>query len=387
MVAALDQVFKDHWSSVLANLVGFLGDIDLAEEATQEAFTVAAASWEANGAPTNPRAWLMTTARNRAIDHIRREKVGLQKLQTLQSELEVEHLESSFRDERLELIFTCCHPALSTEAQVALTLRALGGLSTAAIARAFLVPEATMAQRLHRAKAKIKATAIPFRVPRKDILQERLAAVLATVYLIFNEGYSGGREELADNAIWLGRSLLELLSNEADVHGLLALMLFNESRRSARYVDGEMVLLADQDQSLWNQQMIEEGRHELGRAIQLGTGSYVFQAQIAALHAESPPNWSHIAVLYAALEQITESPIVALNRAAAVAEAGDLEAALAITDSVPLHEYLYWHSTRAEVLRRLGRLDESKLHYKRALELSTDNAERRFLERRIGDGG
>ena len=266
MVAALERVFREEWGRVLATLVGFLGDFDLAEEAAQEAFAMAADRWPRDGVPSNPHAWLMRTARNRATDRIRRERTLTTKYALLVAgnSAEVPMQATTFPDERLELIFTCCHPALAVEAQVALTLRTLGGLSTDEIARAFLVPERTMAQRLVRAKRKIKAARIPFRVPPPHLLRERLDAVLAVVYLIFNEGY-GGRDELAAEAIWLGRALAELLPDEPEVHGLLAMMLLNDSRREARFGDGELVLLADQDRSRWNTEQIAAGRAELAR--------------------------------------------------------------------------------------------------------------------------
>ncbi len=268
MVTSLDQVFRDRWGRVLAAMIGFLGDFDLAEEATQEAFAIAAERWPRDGIPDNPGAWLATTARNRAINRIRRDRTLAAKSHLLQVPEAAEDTMSatSFPDDRLELIFTCCHPALSVDAQVALTLRSLGGLTTAEIARAFLVPEPTMAQRLVRAKRKIKAAGIPFRVPPDHLLPDRLDAVLAVVYLIFNEGYSG-RGDLAAEAIRLGRALAELMPDEPEVHGLLALMLLLDARREARFRDGELVLLADQDPSLLDTAQIAEGRATLDRAL------------------------------------------------------------------------------------------------------------------------
>jgi RNA polymerase sigma-70 factor, ECF subfamily len=286
-------------------------------------------------------------------------------------------------DERLELVFTCCHPALALDAQVALTLRALGGLRTDEIARAFLVPEETMAKRLGRAKRKIKASGIPFRVPAAHLLPDRLSAALAVVYLIFNEGY-GGRGDLAAEAIRLGRALAELMPDEPEVHGVLALMLVNDARREARFADGTLVLLRDQDRSLWDLDQIEQGRMTLDRALALGgRGPYVLQAAIAILHVDDPPDWLQIAALYGELARLTGSPVVELNRAAAMAEAGDVEAALALVDGLDLGDYHYLHSTRAELLRRLDRAEDARAAYERALELVHSDAERGFLQRRL----
>ena len=330
----------------------------------------------------------MTTARNRAIDRIRRERTLAEKRRLLElpeETVEYEMEDTSIPDERMELVFTCCHPALSLEAQVALTLRTLGGLTTEEIARAFLVPEPTMAKRLVRAKRKIAAAGIPFRVPPPHLLPDRLAAVLAVVYLIFNEGY-GGRGDLAAEAIRLGRVLAELMPDEPEVHGLLALMLANDARRDARFEDGAVVLLRDQDRTLWDLDQIEEGRAELDRALALrGRGAYVLQAAIAVLHTEEPQDWPQIAALYGELARLTGSPVVELNRAAAVAEAGDAEAALALVERLDLEGYHYLHATRAELLRRLDRGDEARAAYERALELVHSDAERRFLERRVAE--
>ena len=387
MVAILEQVFRDEWGRVLASLIGFLGDFDLAEEAAQEAFAVAAERWPRDGTPANPHAWLVATARNRAIDRIRRDRTLAAKTRLLEvpEAVEPEMDETPIPDERLELVFTCCHPALALDAQVALTLRTLGGLTTEEIARAFLVPEATMAKRLVRAKSKIKTAAIPFRVPPAHLLPDRLAAVLAVVYLIFNEGY-GGRGDLAAEAIRLGRALAQLMPDEPDVHALLALMLLNDARREARFADGAVVLLRDQDRSLWDRDQIAEGHAALDRALALGgRGAYVLQAAIAALHVDEPQDWPQLAALYGELARLTGSPVVELNRAAAIAEAGDVEKALALVEQLELDGYHYLHSTRAELLSRLGRVDEARAAYDRALELVHSDAERRFLEQRLAE--
>ena len=399
---ALDQVFRDTWGRVLASLIGFLGDVDLAEEAAQEAFATAAARWPVDGMPRNPGGWLLRTARNRAIDRIRREQTLATKTRLLDArevtedpmdELGDRLDDVPFPDERLELVFMCCHPALSVEAQVALTLRSLGGLTTDEIARAFLVPEATMAQRLVRAKRKIGSADIPFRIPADHLLPDRLVGVLAVVYLIFNQGYSGaGGADLAAEAIRLGGALAELMPDEPEVHGLLALMLLLDARRAARYREGELVLLADQDRSLWDAHRIEAGRRTLHRAIALhGRGPYVVQAAIASLHADEPTDWAEIALLYGELVQLTGSPVVELNRAVAVAEADGPAAGLALVDELAargsLDGYHYLHAARAELLRRLGRVDEARVALGRALQLVHDGAERRLLDRRLAELG
>jgi RNA polymerase sigma-70 factor, ECF subfamily len=390
VVAALEQIFRDQWGQVLAALIGFLGDFDLAEEAAQEAFAVAAERWQRDGVPANPGAWLVATARNRAIDRIRRNRTLAAKTQLLEvPEATYDVMdETTFTDERLELVFTCCHPALATDAQVALTLRTLGGLTTPEIARAFLVGEATMAQRLVRAKRKIKAAGIPFRVPPDHLLPDRLAAVLAVVYLIFNQGYSSPptHGDLATEAIRLGRSLAELMPDEPEVQGLLAMMLLLDARREARFHDGDLVLLADQDHGLWNQRQIAEGRAMLDRALALrGRGPYVVQAAIASLHADEPRDWPQIAALYGELARLTNSPVVELSRAIAIAEEHGPEAGLEIIDRLALEDYHYLHSTQGELLRRAGRMDEARDAYRRALGLVSDNAERRLLERRLAE--
>lgn len=329
----------------------------------------------------------MTTARNRAIDRIRRDRTLAAKTRLLEvpETMEDDIDDTTIPDERLELVFTCCHPALALDAQVALTLRTLGGLQTKEIARAFLVPEETMAKRLVRAKGKIAAAGIPFRVPPAHLLPDRLAAVLAVVYLIFNEGY-GGRGDLAAEAIRLGRALAELMPDEPEVHGLLALMLVNDARRDARFADGTVVLLRDQDRSLWDFDQIAEGRAALDRALALGgRGPYVVQAAIAALHGDEPQDWPQLAALYGELARLTGSPVVELNRAVAIAEAGEVEAALDLVESLELDRYHYLHATRAELLRRLDRVDDARAAYEHALQLVHSDAERRFLERRLAE--
>jgi RNA polymerase sigma-70 factor, ECF subfamily len=329
----------------------------------------------------------VTTARNRAIDRIRRERTRDEKVRQLDIPRAAsdEMDETEIPDERLELLFTCCHPALALDAQVALTLRTLGGLTTEEIARAFLVPRETMAKRLVRAKTKIKSAGIPFRVPPAHLLPDRLAAVLAVVYLIFNEGY-GGRSELAAEAIRLGEALAELMPDEPEAHGLLALMLVNDSRRQARFAGGEVVLLRDQDRSLWDRDELARGRATLDRAAALGgRGPYAIQAALAVLHAEESPDWRRIAGLYGDLAERTGSPVVELNRAAAIGQAGDEDAALAIVERLELDSYHYLHATRAELLRRLDRTEDARAAYARALELVRSEPERRLLERRLAE--
>jgi RNA polymerase sigma-70 factor, ECF subfamily len=375
---------------VLASLVGFLGDFDLAEEAAQDAFATAAERWPRDGVPANPGAWLTVAARNRAIDRIRRERTLAEKTRQLEvPEATMDELDDTMiEDERLELIFTCCHPALALEAEVALTLRALGGLTTDEIARAFLVSEETMKRRLSRAKAKIKAAGIPFAVPAEHLLPDRLNAVLAVVYLIYNEGYSDAltRIDLATEAIRLGRVLAALMPDEPEVHGLLALMLIQHARRRARFSGDELVLLEDQDRSLWDLVEVASGREALDRAIALrGRGPYVLQAAIASLESEERIDWNEVAALYGELALLTRSPVVELNRAVAVAQAGATEQALEIVEQLELGDYQYLHSTRGELLRRLDRPDEAREAFERALALARSAPERRFLQRRIAE--
>ncbi|MHB8659656.1 MAG: RNA polymerase sigma factor [Solirubrobacteraceae bacterium] len=373
---------------MLAHLVGFLGDFELAEEACQDAFAVAAERWPQTGMPPNPGAWLTVTARNRAIDRIRRERVLAEKTRQLQIPQAVkddmdELTDIAIGDERLELIFCCCHPALSLEAQVALTLRAVGGLEAEEIAQAFLTSQEAMKRRLTRAKAKIKASGIPFRVPAGHLLPDRLAAVLAVIYLIFNEGYSG-RIDLAAEAIRLGRLLCELMPDEPESHGLLALMLLSYARRHARFADGELVLLEDQDRTLWDHEQLAQGRALIDRAIALHRrGPYLLQAAIASLHCEAETDWPQIADLYARLFDQTASPVIALNHAVAIAQTGNAERALKIVDTLELEHYPYLHSTRGELLARLGRTDKARAAYQRALALARSEPERRFLTRKL----
>jgi RNA polymerase sigma-70 factor (ECF subfamily) len=391
-------VFRDEWGRVLALLVGYLGDFELAEESAAEAFAVAARRWPAEGVPDHPAAWLVTTARNRAIDRLRRDRVLAAKLRlieatvaaTVEAEAEVNEVnEGEIPDERLELIFTCCHPALAVEAQVALTLRAVAGLGTEDIAHAFLVSAETMKRRLTRAKTKIRDAGIPFSVPSAGQLPDRLAVVLAVVYLIFNQGYSapGQAGQLATEAIRLGRVLTSLLPGQHEARGLLALMLLHDARRLARLSgpDGQdLVLLADQDRSLWDWPQIGEAREILGSSA-AARGPYAIQAAIASLQTASPVDWPRVAALYAELAVLTGSPVVRLNGAVAVAEAEGPAAALAIVDGLDLAGYPYWHSTRAELLRRLGQPDAARAAYHAALGLAGTEPERRFLRKRIAE--
>ena len=390
----LDAVFRDHWGRVLATLVGILGDIELAEDAAAEAFAIAAERWPRDGEPANPTGWLVTTARRRAIDQLRRQQVLADKTKLLVRDIEagpappeaLMDAAATIPDERLELIFTCCHPSLAAETQVALTLRTLGGLSTDEIALAFLVPFDTMSKRLTRAKHKIRDARIPFAVPPDYQLPDRLAAVLAVVYLIFNQGWGGGRVDLAAEAIHLGRALAHLMPDEPEVLALLALMLLHDARRAARLRDGKVVPLDDQDRARWDARQIDEGRALLQRAMAgQRTGPYLLQAAIADLHLQQPRDWEQIAALYQALARQTGSPIVEMNRAIAVAEIEGPEAGLAILDRLDLDHYRYFHSTRADLLRRAGRAAEARQAYRRALDLAQTEPEQRFLADRLAE--
>ncbi|MGW1286209.1 RNA polymerase sigma factor [Streptomyces sp. NPDC001118] len=397
--AGIETVFRAEYGRAVSVLVRFLGDIDLAEEAVQDAFTTAVRTWPETGVPPSPAGWIITTARNRAIDRLRRES-SRDARHAEAARLYTPHLhtpdlhapdapaeESPVRDERLRLIFTCCHPALAPQARVALTLRLLGGLNTAQIARAFLVPEPTLAQRLVRAKAKIRDARIPYRVPRDADLPERLGGVLAVVYLIFNEGYTGD-PALCAEALRLGRLLAALMPDEPEVTGLLALMLLTESRRAARRdADGALVPLPEQDRSRWDAALITEGQDLVRRCLRRGRpGPYQIQAAINAVHSDAPTaaatDWRQILRLYDQLMAVAPSPVVALNRAVAVAETEGPARALDLIDTLDLDRYYVLHAVRADLLRRLNRPIEAATEYARAAALTTSEAERTHLERR-----
>ena len=397
MSQAVAEAFREEWGQVVATLIGLTGDWDLAEECASDAFSTALTVWERDGVPRRPGAWLTTTARNRALDRLRREKVGAEKLRDLALLTPESEPPQEISDDRLRLVFTCCHPALAFEARVALTLRTLTGLTTPEIARAFMVPEATMSQRLVRAKRKISGAGIPYRVPPASRLPSRLGGVLAVVYLLFNEGYAASagedlvRQNLSAEAIRLGRVLVSLLPDEPEAMGLLALMLLHDARRAARVSpSGELVTLEDQDRTLWDASEIAAGERLLETALRLGSpGPYQVQAAIAACHATAPKaadtDWPQIASLYAELRKYVPSPVVALNHAVAVAMADGPAAGLALVDALDLPDYHLLPATRADLLRRLGRNPEAADEYRAALSLVTSEVEKRYLAARLAE--
>ncbi len=402
-----EKLHREESGRILATLIGLLGDFDLAEEMLQEAYAVALQKWPSDGTPANPRAWLISTARHKAIDRLRRDQRFERKSEEIAKTAEIaaqpegDREEEMFADDRLRLIFTCCHPALPLEARVALTLRTVCGITTEEISRAFLVPLATMAQRLVRAKGKIREAGIPYRVPLPEELRERLDGVLLVVYLIFNEGYlaSSGdaliRRELCAEAIRLGRVLCGLLQKQAEAQALLGLMLLQDSRRDARVsAQGELVLLEEQDRGLWHGEQIQEGTELVKSALRRGAaGAYALQASIAALHANAKTakdtDWPQIAALYDALLRMHTSPVIEVNRAVAVAMARSMEEGLALLDELErreeLKEFHLLPAARADLLRRLGRKGEAADAYRQALSLATNDIERRFLRRRLAE--
>ncbi|MCW2800756.1 MAG: polymerase, sigma subunit, family [Aeromicrobium sp.] len=398
--AQIDQIYREEYGRVVASLARRFGDLDIAEDAASEALITAVEKWPTDGIPPNPGGWLTTTATHRAIDRLRRESLRDTKHQAaLMISDDTPHEPTGLvEDDRLRLIFTCCHPALAAEARVALTLRLLGGLTVEEIARAFLVPETTMAQRITRAKAKIKGANIPFRIPDTSDVTDRLGAVLAVIHLVFNEGYLAGsgddplRADLTDEAIRLGRILRRLLPDEGEVAGLLALMLLTDSRRSTRVAGGELVTLDEQDRGAWDRAMIGEGhtlvRECLSRVASGGPRprTYQLMAAINAVHADAPnardTDWSQIAQLYDQLYAVSPTPIVAMNRAIAIAELDGPDVALGIVDRLDLDGYHAWHATRADLLRRLGRSVEARAAYDAAIAASENPAEKAYLGRR-----